>query len=57
MIKVDNDIIEKCKAGDRAAFRSLVLAYQPMLYSLSLKMLCSDEDAKDALQPLFVEKE
>lgn len=54
MIKVDNDIIEKCKAGDRAAFRSLVLAYQPMLYSLSLKMLCCDEDAKDALQDTFI---
>lgn len=54
MIKVDNDIIEKCKAGDRNAFRSLVLVCQPMLYSLSLKMLCSEEDAKDALQDTFI---
>lgn len=54
MIKVDNDIIEKCKSGDRSAFRTLVLAYQPMLYSLSLKMLCHEEDAKDALQDTFL---
>lgn len=54
MKQVDNDIIERCKAGDREAFRTVVQECRSMVYSLSLKMLCNEDDALDALQDTFL---
>lgn len=51
---ISTDIIERCKSGDKDAFRILVKAYHRMLFSLSLKMLCNEEDAKDAVQESFI---
>ena len=54
MQQIDVDIIRRCKAGDKAAFRSVVQNCQGMIYSLSLKMLADIEDAKDVVQDTFI---
>jgi len=50
----DNDIMERYVEGDKDAFRMIVKQYQRMLFSLSLKMLGDEEEAKDAVQDAFV---
>jgi UDP-N-acetylmuramyl pentapeptide synthase len=50
MQQIDADIISRCKAGDKAAFRTVVQNCQGMVYSLSLKMLADVEEAKAAIQ-------
>lgn len=47
-------IISEARHGSQAAFRQLVGRYQPMVYGLCLKMLCSEPDAEDATQDCFV---
>jgi RNA polymerase sigma-70 factor (ECF subfamily) len=54
MQQIDADIISRCKAGDKAAFRSVVQNCQGMVYSLSLKMLADVEEAKDVVQETFI---
>ena len=54
MQQIDNDIVERCKAGDRSAFRYVVQNCQGMVYSLSLKMLADVEEAKDVVQDTFI---
>lgn len=53
-MQADEKILEKCKDGDREAFRSVVQCYQRMVFSLALKMLCDEEEAKDAVQDTFL---
>ena len=53
-MQADGKILEKCKDGDREAFRSVVKSYQRMVFSLALKMLCDEEEAKDAVQDTFL---
>lgn len=43
-------IIGACRKGDTKAFRTLVREYQEMVFSVSLKMLCDEDEAKDAVQ-------
>ena len=54
MQQIDADIIRRCKAGDKTAFRSVVQNCQGMVYSLSLKMLVDVEEAKDVVQDTFI---
>ena len=49
-----NSIILKCKDGNTEAFRLLVTEYQNMVFSLALKLLCSESDAEDAIQEAFI---
>lgn len=54
MQEADHDIIKRCREGDRNAFRTIVLQYHRMLFSLALKLLGDEEEAKDAVQDAFV---
>ena len=54
MQQTDSDILIRCQRGDRAAFRSLVETHQRMVFSLSLKMVCDEEEAKDIVQETFI---
>lgn len=54
MIQIDSKIIELCRRGDTASFRAVVQMYQPMVYSLSIKMLADQEEAKDMVQETFI---
>ena len=50
----DLDLINRTKAGERAAFDELVLKYQKPLYSLLYRMVSNHEDASDLLQKTLV---
>lgn len=54
MIQIENDIISRCQQGDKDAFRWVVKTYQQMVFSLALKMLCDEEEAKDMVQETFI---
>ena len=50
----DAMLIERFRAGDRTAFEELVRRYQRPVFSLALRYLRSDADAKDLVQRTFV---
>ncbi len=54
MTKIDNAIITRCQAGDKDAFRLLVETCQRMVFSVALKMLADEEEAKDIVQETFL---
>ncbi|HHT22628.1 MAG TPA: RNA polymerase sigma factor [Bacteroidales bacterium] len=48
------DIIDECLTGNTGKFRLIVKAYQKMLYALSFRLLCDEEEAKDICQETFI---
>ena len=54
MVQIDSEIIERCRRGETGAFRAVVQTFQPMIYSLSVKMLADEEEAKDIVQDTFI---
>ena len=54
MIQIENDIIVRCQRGEKEAFRGVVQTYQRMVFSLSLKLLCDEEEARDMVQETFI---
>lgn len=48
------EIINRVRAGDTDAFESLVLEHQNKVYSLALRMVGNEEDARDMAQEAFV---
>ena len=54
MVQTERDIIIKCKDGNREAFRWLVQQHQQLVFSLGLKMLADEEEAKDVVQETFI---
>lgn len=54
MEQIDNEILTRCQRGDKTAFKWVVKRYQQMLFSLSLKMLGDEEEAKDVVQETFI---
>lgn len=54
MVQTDQDIVVRCQCGDKDAFRLLVQTYQRMIFSLALKMLGDDDEAKDVVQDTFI---
>jgi RNA polymerase sigma-70 factor (ECF subfamily) len=47
-------LVERCQAGDRAAFDELYLRYQRRLYRFCLQRVGSAHDAEDVVQESFV---
>jgi RNA polymerase sigma-70 factor (ECF subfamily) len=54
MIQIEEDIVLRCQRGEKEAFRRVVQTYQRMLFSLALKMLCDEEEAKDMVQETMI---
>ena len=54
MIQIAEDIVVRCWQGEKAAFRGMVQTYQRMVFSLSLKLLCDEEEARDMVQETFI---
>lgn len=54
MTQIERDIITRCQRGDKDAFRWVVQTHQRMIFSLALKMLCDEEEAKDMVQETFI---
>lgn len=54
MTEMESNILQRCRNGDKTAFRWVVQTYQRMLFSLALKMLADEEEAKDVVQESFI---
>ena len=54
MIQIESDIISRCQQGDKDAFRWVLQTHHRMIFSLALKMLCDEEEAKDMVQETFI---
>ena len=54
MQQLDSEILTRCQKGDKEAFRWVIQTYQRLVFSLSLKMLCNEEEAKDIVQETFI---
>ena len=54
MTQTERDMITRCQQGDKEAFRWVVQTHQRMLFSLALKMLCDEEEAKDMVQETLI---
>lgn len=50
----DQEMIMRCKKGDREAFNYLVTKYQKQVFNIAYGMLSDYEDASDASQEVFV---
>ncbi|MGC3977870.1 MAG: RNA polymerase sigma factor [Paludibacteraceae bacterium] len=48
------DLITLGKKGDKKAFSTLIDFYQSKVFGLAFRMLCNEEDAKDAMQDTFI---
>ena len=53
-MQTESDIIKQCKDGNKEAFRWVVQQHQRMVFSLALKMLADEEEAKDVVQETFI---
>lgn len=54
MIQIEEDILLRCQRGEKEAFRGVVKSYQRMVFSLALKLLCDEDEAKDIVQETFI---
>ena len=50
----DLSLIQRCRAGDTAAFDALVLRYQDQAFAVALRMLGDYHEAKEVAQDAFV---
>ena len=53
-VMTDNDIIRRCQAGDREAFRTVVEKYQNILYGTAYLMTGNRTAAEDHVQEAFL---
>ena len=51
----DEELVQRCRAGDAGAFRVLVTRYEKPLYNAAFRVLGNAEDASDATQVAFME--
>jgi RNA polymerase sigma-70 factor (ECF subfamily) len=50
----DTQLVERCRRGDRQAFRALVERYQRKVYSLALGIIRDPDEARDISQEAFL---
>ncbi len=48
------ELIARSRHNDGNAFRQLVEGHQSMVYSLTYRLLCNQDDARDAVQETFI---
>jgi RNA polymerase sigma-70 factor, ECF subfamily len=51
----DEELVQRCRRGDTAAFRSLVARYEQPLYNAAYRVLGNADDASDVTQTAFME--
>ena len=54
MLNIHDDLIARCKAGDREAHFSLYNLYSKAMFNVSYRITGREEDAEDALQEAFI---
>lgn len=47
-------VIQKCKLGDKHAFKHLMCEYMHYVFTLAFRILANEEDAKDISQETFI---
>lgn len=52
--RVVDDLVERAKMGDAAAFDQIMIRYQRRVVSTAWRLLGSEEDARDAAQEVFL---
>jgi len=52
--KIQKEVIEGCKAGDKKAFEEVILHCQKKVFNIAYRMLGNREEAKDLAQEVFV---
>ncbi|MCX7757400.1 MAG: sigma-70 family RNA polymerase sigma factor [candidate division WOR-3 bacterium] len=50
----DSELVKRAQAGDNLAFTELVKRYEHKVYNIAYRMLGSEEEAKDAMQDVFI---
>jgi RNA polymerase sigma-70 factor (ECF subfamily) len=50
----DLELVKKAQAGDNDAFSELVRRYEHKVYNIAYRMLGNEEEAKDAMQDVFI---
>lgn len=50
----ERELVERLKAGDQASYEVLVRTYSGRLLAISRRILASEEDARDAVQEVFI---
>lgn len=53
-METEKQLVNRCLAGDGAAFAALLDAHQERIYSFALRLLGNEPDAEDAAQDTFV---
>jgi RNA polymerase sigma factor (sigma-70 family) len=53
-LNIHEDLIARCKAGDREAHYRLYKLYSRAMYNVSFRITGREEDAEDALQEAFI---
>jgi RNA polymerase sigma-70 factor (ECF subfamily) len=48
------EIIERVKKGDQAAFRRIVEEYRQQAFSMAFRITCDEEEARDVVQDSFI---
>lgn len=54
MKEIEQNIIQRCRDGEKEAFRVVVQTCQRMVFSLALKMMADEDEAKDIVQETFI---
>lgn len=54
ILNIHADLIQQCKAGDRAAHYKLYRLYAKAMFNVSYRITGSEEDAEDVLQEAFI---
>jgi RNA polymerase sigma factor (sigma-70 family) len=54
VLNMHDELIARCKAGDRSAHYQLYKLYSKAMYNVSYRITGSEEDAEDALQEAFI---
>ena len=53
MMVTDEELVDRCKAGEETAFNELIERHKKMAFSLAYNMLANIEDARDISQEAF----
>lgn len=51
---VDRELIEECRSGNLQNFGKLIEMTSPFAFSVAFRMLCDEEQAKDAVQETMI---
>ncbi len=52
--KIQKEVIENCKAGDKRAFTEIVVQSQKKVFNIAYRMLGNSEEARDLSQEVFI---